>query len=114
MDGHRASGPLSRALYFLSQGVARTPAPPTPPGVRCSRRLPGGMAGIGPDATAAIWYRALTTYLMLGSDYVHARESAMRAVTVSLTMEATEANSSVFTVDSLSLLGMQGTSEIKR
>jgi hypothetical protein len=75
LDVHYSSGPMNRAFYFLSRGASGNPADP----VNHSPYLPGGMAGIGNDAAARIWYRALTVYLVASSTYLDARSAALRA-----------------------------------
>lgn len=55
MDGHYSSGPINRALYFLSQGSSSHAGD-----TAYSPYLPGGMAGIGNDSTARIWYKTMT------------------------------------------------------
>ena len=77
MDPHLACGPLNRALYFLANGAV--PGPPGDPPGHFAPALPDGMAGIGDDKAAHIWYRALTTYLTPSSDYLAARAAALRA-----------------------------------
>jgi Zn-dependent metalloprotease len=71
---HRSSGPMNRAFYFLSQGAnANTSSH------RFTSYLPKGMAGIGNDKAARIWYRAMATYLTSGSDYADARQASIKA-----------------------------------
>jgi hypothetical protein len=76
LDGHFSSGPLNRALHFLAKGASASPAADDH-----SVYLPAGMTGIGNDATARIWYRAVTEVLIpdgTGSiDYADAREAAL-------------------------------------
>ena len=72
VDVHFSSGPMNRAFYFLAQGATVAGETSTP-------RLPSGMAGVGNDKAARIWFRALTTYLTPASDYVSARTSALRS-----------------------------------
>ena len=74
LDPHEASGPLNRALNFLSVGASAKKDQ-----AAYSPLLPGGMEGLGNDRTAAIWYRALTTYLGPASGYADAREAALLA-----------------------------------
>ncbi|BDU72116.1 hypothetical protein METEAL_12900 [Mesoterricola silvestris] len=83
-DPHVAAGPLNRALCFLSAGAAATGSPeekasPRPGGAPpwSSPLLPQGMAGIGNDRAAAIWYQALTQELQPLSDYRDARRAAL-------------------------------------
>lgn len=73
LDVHYSSGPMNRAFYFLSQGA-------TTGGETSSTYLPQGMTGIGNDKAAKIWFRALTTYMPSGSDYVRARIANIQAV----------------------------------
>jgi Zn-dependent metalloprotease len=73
---HYASGPLNRALYFLSQGSSANPADQA-----FAALLATPMAGIGNDKAARVWYRALTTYLTPSSGYLEARTAALRAAT---------------------------------
>ena len=73
LDVHYSSGPMNRAFYFLSQGA-------TTGGETASSYLPQGMAGIGNDPAAKIWFRALTTYMTSTSDYAGARIAMIQAV----------------------------------
>ncbi len=74
IDVHLSSGPMNRAFYFLSQGASYNAASEF-----YSSYLPAGMNGIGNDAAARIWYRALTVYLTASSNYLQARTAALRA-----------------------------------
>jgi Zn-dependent metalloprotease len=58
LDGHFSSGVLNRALYFLARGASSHPGDDD-----YSEYLPGGMSGIGNDATARIWMNAVTERL---------------------------------------------------
>jgi len=73
LDVHYSSGPLNRAIYFLSNGATVSGNTSTP-------YLPSGAAGIGNDKAARIWYRALSTYLTSSSNYAAARTAAISAV----------------------------------
>ncbi len=75
VDVHYSSGPMNRAFYFLSQGVQ----PLAVSADYSSTYLPAGARGIGNDKAAAIWYRALTTYLFPSSNYMSARTGALQA-----------------------------------
>ncbi|BDU70344.1 peptidase M4 [Geothrix oryzae] len=70
LDVHYSSGPMNRCFYFLSQGATTT-------GNTSTTYLPSGMTGIGNDKAAAIWFRALTTYLTSSSNYAAARTAAI-------------------------------------
>jgi Zn-dependent metalloprotease len=74
IDVHHSSGPMNRAFYFLSQGASSNAQTDF-----YSSYLPAGMTGIGNDAAARIWYRALTVYLTPSSNYLQARTAALRA-----------------------------------
>jgi len=74
MDVHFSSGPMNRALYFLSQGASADRKDDT-----YSRYLPKGMTGIGNDKAIRIWWRTLSTYLTPRSRYQDARKGALRA-----------------------------------
>lgn len=74
LNVHHSSGPMNRCFYFLSQGASSSPGSDF-----YSAYLPGGMAGIGSDPAARIWYRALTSYLSAGSQYTDARNAAVQA-----------------------------------
>jgi hypothetical protein len=58
-DGHRSSGPIARALFFLAQGASNNPKDDS-----YSPFLPGGMTGIGNDATLRLWFKTITERLM--------------------------------------------------
>jgi hypothetical protein len=74
MDVHFSSGPLNRMFYFLCEGASANSADPT-----YSPYLPGGMAGIGNDNAARIWYKTLTEYLSPDASYESARTAAIQA-----------------------------------
>jgi Zn-dependent metalloprotease len=85
-DEHHQSSPMGRAFYFLSRGAAdpRSATPPHPRSPRLSdphysALLPSGMAGIGNNQTAQLWYQALTTELQPMSDYRDARRAMLKA-----------------------------------
>jgi hypothetical protein len=73
-DVHFSSGPLNRMFFFLSSGAS-----PDPTAATYSPYLPDGMAGLGNDRAARIWYAALTQYLTPASDYAAAREAGLQA-----------------------------------
>jgi hypothetical protein len=64
---------MNRCFYFLSQGA-------TASGDTSTTYLPGGMAGIGNQKAAKVWYRALTTYMTPSTDYAAARIACIQAV----------------------------------
>ncbi len=72
LDVHYSSGPMNRCFYFLSQGA-------TTSGNTSTSYLPSGMTGIGNDAAARIWFRALSTYLTASSNYAAARTASINA-----------------------------------
>ncbi len=72
LDVHYSSGPMNRCFYFLSQGA-------TTSGNTSTTYLPSGMTGIGNDAAARIWFRALTTYMTSSTNYAGARTASISA-----------------------------------
>ena len=74
LDVHRSSGPMNRCFFFLSHGAS-----PVKDDDYYSRYLPQGMAGIGNDKAARIWYRAMASYLTSMDGYAEAREAAIAA-----------------------------------
>jgi len=76
LDVHYASGPMNRFFYFLSQGAPSDPASPA-----WSSYLPGGMAGVGNDKVARIWYTAMSEWLTPVAKYADAREAGINAAT---------------------------------
>lgn len=79
LDIHLAAGVGNHFFYLLAEGSGRRRIngigydSPTCNGERLS--------GIGRDAAAAIWYRALTHYFTSATDYPAARGCAVRAAT---------------------------------
>jgi len=74
IDVHFSSGVGNRFYFFLAAGASSDPSSET-----YSAFLPLGMAGIGNEKAAHIWYRTLTEYLTPDSDYADAREASMQA-----------------------------------
>jgi hypothetical protein len=74
IDVHYSSGPLNRWFYLLSQGASSDPS-----AASYSAYLPKGMTGIGNDAAARIWYKALTEYMYEYADYAYARIATVAA-----------------------------------
>jgi hypothetical protein len=80
LDGHYSSGALNRVLYLMATGASATPG-----AINHSPYLPAGFTGIGMDATAKIWFKALTENLYSGYmgtvTFQDAREAALAAAT---------------------------------
>ncbi|MFN7956843.1 MAG: M4 family metallopeptidase [Holophagaceae bacterium] len=74
IDVHYSSGPLNRCFYFLACGASSTPSSTT-----YSPYYPAGMAGLGNDKAARIWYKALTEHLLPDSDFEAARAATVTA-----------------------------------
>jgi len=72
LDVHYSSGPMNRCYYFLSKGATTT-------GNTSTTYLPSGMTGIGNDAAARIWFRALSVYMTSSTNYAGARTAAISA-----------------------------------
>jgi len=83
---HNSSGPMNRAFFFLSQGAQSTETQNT----FSSTYLPGGMTGIGNDKAAALWYRAITTYLYPSANYLAARTAMLRSASDLFGTQSTE------------------------
>jgi len=73
---HQGAGPMNRAFTFLAAGASGDASDSTG---AYSALLPSGMAGIGTDRAARIWYRALTTRLLSQSTYLDARAAMIVA-----------------------------------
>jgi Zn-dependent metalloprotease len=83
-DPHYTSGIANRFFYLLSQGAvvpagfgAGTTYNLTPSSLVCNGNT--GLAGIGRDKAAAIWYRALDLYFTSSTSYPQARLHTIRA-----------------------------------
>jgi Zn-dependent metalloprotease len=72
IDVHYSSGPLNRFFYFLTNGASSSPTSTT-----YSPYYPAGMAGIGNDKAARIWYKTLTEHLVPDADFDAARAAAI-------------------------------------
>ena len=84
LDVHLSSGPANRMVYFLAQGATTSGDTSTSVnvpanGVVDANFLPNGMAGIGNDHAAHIWYRALTTYMNSNETYAQLRTDCLSA-----------------------------------
>ncbi|MFF8537898.1 M4 family metallopeptidase [Streptomyces sp. NPDC015532] len=77
IDVHYSSGPANHFFYLLSEGSGAK----TVNGVSYDSPTHDGLpvAGIGIENAAAIWYRALTTYMTSTTDYAGARTATLRA-----------------------------------
>ncbi|SES43866.1 Zn-dependent metalloprotease [Streptomyces sp. yr375] len=77
VDVHYSSGPANHFFYLLSEGSGAK----TVNGVAYDSPTYDGQAvtGIGIDNAAAIWYRALTTYMTSTTDYAGARTATLQA-----------------------------------
>ena len=68
-EQHYGTGPIARGIYILAQGldpyIDSTPANRT----WTSPFMPYGVAGIGTDAAAQIWYQALTQHFTSNMTY---------------------------------------------
>lgn len=68
LDVHYSSGPNNHMYYLLSNGGTSA----------CNSNV---VSGIGNDAAAKIWYRALTVYMTSSTNYAGARQAALNAAT---------------------------------
>ncbi|MGW2050113.1 M4 family metallopeptidase [Streptomyces sp. NPDC001858] len=79
IDVHYSSGPANHFFYLLSEGSGAK----TVNGVAYDSPTSDGRAvtGIGIENAAAIWYRALTTYMTSSTNYAGARTATLQAAT---------------------------------
>ncbi|MFC9319109.1 M4 family metallopeptidase [Streptomyces nigra] len=77
IDVHYSSGPANHFFYLLSEGSG----PKTVNGVDYDSPTYDGqpVSGIGIENAAAIWYRALTTYMTSTTNYAGARTATLSA-----------------------------------
>ncbi|MER5720095.1 M4 family metallopeptidase [Streptomyces sp. NPDC002132] len=77
VDVHYSSGPANHFFYLLSEGSGAK----TVNGVAYDSPTYDGKAvtGIGVENAAAIWYRALSTYMTSSTDYAGARTATLQA-----------------------------------
>jgi Zn-dependent metalloprotease len=71
---HSAAGPGNHWYYLVAEGTNPTDGQPTSPTCNGS-----SVTGIGRDAAAKIWYRALTVYMTSGTTYAGARTATLDA-----------------------------------
>ncbi|GIE76534.1 hypothetical protein Aph02nite_24840 [Actinoplanes philippinensis] len=76
LDVHRSSGVANKFFYTLAVGSGTTRWGTSTP---CGGAAP--VTGIGNDAAGAIWYRALTTYMVSSTDFIGARQATLQAAT---------------------------------
>ena len=74
LDVHQSSGVANHFFYLLAEGS--NPPLPLPPSPTCNGAQ---LVGIGRDAAAKIWYRALTLYMVSNTDYSGARVATIKA-----------------------------------
>ena len=79
LDVHYSSGPANHVFYLMSEGSGAK----TINGVSYNSPTCNGstVAGIGRDAAAKIWYRALSVYMTSSTNYAGARTAAVKAAT---------------------------------
>ncbi|MFD5435683.1 M4 family metallopeptidase [Kitasatospora sp. NPDC127067] len=77
VDVHYSSGPANHWFYLASEGSGTK----TVNGVAYDSPTSDGLpvTGIGRDAAAKIWYRALTTYMTSSTNYAAARTATLQA-----------------------------------
>ncbi len=79
MDVHYSSGVANHYFYLLSEGSGAK----TINGIAYNSPTCNGstVTGIGHDAAAKIWYRALTVYMTSSTNYAGARVANVNAAT---------------------------------
>ena len=73
LDVHYSSGVANHFFYLLAEGSAPANGPASP---TCNG---SSVTGIGRDAAAKIWYRALTVYMTSSTNYAGARQASVNA-----------------------------------
>ncbi|MGY1578605.1 M4 family metallopeptidase [Streptomyces sp. MN13] len=88
LDVHYSSGPANHFFYLLSEGSGAK----TVNGVSYNSPTYNGSAvtGIGRTKAAAIWYKALTTYMTSTTDYKGARTATLNAASALYGASSTE------------------------
>ncbi|HEV2891199.1 MAG TPA: M4 family metallopeptidase [Frankiaceae bacterium] len=76
LNVHYSSGVANRFFFLLAEGTAS----PLGDGLAGCKGAPA-VTGLGRDAAARVWYRALTVYMTSRTDYVGARAATIRAAT---------------------------------
>ncbi|MBL7257263.1 M4 family metallopeptidase [Paractinoplanes lichenicola] len=76
LDVHRSSGIANKFFYNLAVGSGTTQWGSSTP---CGGAAP--VTGIGNAAAGAVWYRALTTYMVSSTDFAGARTATLQAAT---------------------------------
>ncbi len=77
LDPHYSSGVGNHYFYLLAEGTGtKTIGGRTHTGTACNGAT---LTGIGKDAAAAIWYRALTTYMTSTTTYPQARDHMVKS-----------------------------------
>ncbi|WP_460062560.1 M4 family metallopeptidase [Streptomyces sp. YKOK-I1] len=79
LDVHYSSGPANHFFYLLAEGSGAK----TVNGVAYDSPTYDGLpvTGIGTENAAAVWYRALTTYMTSATNYAGARTATLSAAT---------------------------------
>ncbi|GLH74548.1 hypothetical protein GETHLI_30500 [Geothrix limicola] len=76
LDGHYSMGVPNRCFYFLSMGAGADSTKND-----YSPYLPQGMSGIGIDAAARIWYKAVSEYMTPSTGILTMRDPLIAAAT---------------------------------
>ncbi len=86
LDVHYSSGVANHFFYLLAQGAvvpagfgSGTPANLSPSSLVCNGNT--NLAALGRTKAAAIWYKALTEYMVSNTDYSGARAATVQAAT---------------------------------
>jgi len=78
VDPHYSSGPANHFFYLLAEGAVN-PAGFNYTASQLVCNGDTGVSGIGRDAAAKIWYRALAVYMTSGTTYPQARTATLNA-----------------------------------
>ena len=80
VDPHYSSGPANHFFYLLAEGTTSL-TKTCSAGDSKNATGNGSLAGIGKDAAAAIWYRAIRDYMTSSTTYPQARTATLNAAT---------------------------------
>jgi Zn-dependent metalloprotease len=101
LDVHYSSGVGNHFFYLLAEGSgAKTIGGRAHNSPTCNSST---VTGIGRDAAAKIWYRALTTYMTSTTKYTGARDAAIKAAVDLYGQNSTQCNAVVSAANAVSI-----------
>lgn len=101
LDVHYSSGVGNHFFYLLAEGSgAKTIGGKAHNSTTCNGSM---LSGIGRDAAASIWYRALTVYMTSSTNYAGARAATVKAAGDLFGADSTQATAVAATWDAVSV-----------